>query len=79
MGIKVSGYRVLLRTLEFMALAAVSFLVALVIGRVSWRFEEALSPRIALGLCSGITLFCSLAVPIIASAARMPGTFHART
>jgi hypothetical protein len=59
-----------------LALAAVSFLVALVIGRVSWRFEEALSPRIALGLCSGITLFCSLAVPIIASAARMPGTFQ---
>jgi hypothetical protein len=61
-----------------LALAAVSAVLAAAVGKVSWRFDEPLSSITALGLCSGITLMCCLALPIIASAARMPGTFRAQ-
>lgn len=61
-----------------LALSAISFVTALPLGRVSWRPDEPLSARSALGLCSGVSLFCGLALPIIASAARMPGTFQAQ-
>ena len=61
------------------ALAVVVFLAAMFgsigTGTVSWGSGQPFTARHALGFSLGAIAFCSLAVPILSSARRMPGPF----
>jgi hypothetical protein len=61
------------------ALAVIVFLAAMFAGmgtgRVSWSSGEPFTTHHALGFSLGALAFCSLAIPILSSARRMPGSF----
>ena len=56
--------------------AAVAFLIALPIGEIQWPSNEPFTSREAIGLNLGLAVFFFLAVPILASASRMPGAYE---
>ena len=55
----------------------VSLLVLAPIGGVHWTSDQPFTAREALGFGAGLSLFCLLAVPVLSSASRMPGSFAA--
>ena len=64
--------------ISVLALAMAAFLIAFLSGGATWTLGEPLSATAATGLFSTGAVFNLLAVPVIASAARMSGSFDAQ-
>ena len=56
----------------------VSLLIVIPIGGVHWTEGQPFTSKEALGFGAGLSLFCLLAVPVLASASRMPGSFESQ-
>lgn len=52
-----------------------AMVVSAKIGSTHWSFGEDFTARHAIGFSLGIAIFCSFALPVLASASRMPGAF----
>ena len=58
-----------------LACAAAGFTMAFQVGEVHWSPGQPFTEREALGFTAGLSTFCFLALPVLASASRMPGSF----
>jgi hypothetical protein len=61
-----------------LSMAAVSFAAVFPLGKLRWDLQDPLSSVTAIGFCFGTAVFYFLAVPVMASASRMPGEFTAQ-
>jgi hypothetical protein len=80
-GLSLAELRALLhwcpRWLAYLSLAGAvaGFLIMLPVGTVDWSDGQPFTEREALGFTTGLSIFCFLALPVLGSASRMPGTF----